>query len=1023
MKRKIAHLLLLLLLVWLPAKSWAASPNYVAQLNQWLANYDSIYSQIGKVRVLRVRFNEQKLECDVYLNAYFGHASFRRELLDQMESEVRRIVGNEYTVNLYADNTDVRQLVPNFYRPKVQRDESRRTVGNTKAAIPLTTNKSRPYSVKHGLQGRHIALWNSHGLYYNQQTNQWRWQRPRLLLTVEDKLSTTYVLDYLLPMLENAGANVMLPRERDTQTNMVIVDNDGSSKGSKYDLVMKYGKAKEDTASFAIPTEPLKVGDNPFRMGTSHTIITTTDGKNKVIWQPDIPEDGDYAVAVAYRSYKNSAVAHYAVYHAGGVTHVDVNQRLGGGTWVYLGTFHFKKGTHENGRVILTNLGPDAKHVVSADAVRFGGGMGNVARKPADASVVERERKKDPKLKFTSNNLNAPYETSGVPRYLEGARYYMQWAGVPQYIYEYSAGLNDYKDDYASRGGWVNYLLGGSSYDPDSVGLNIPIDLSLAFHTDAGNKPDTTVGTLAICTVENSALPKKTVNPNGQSRWASHDLADLVSTTIISDVRRTFAPMWSSRGIRNSNYAESRIAHTPSMILELLSHQNFEDLELGLDPRFQFLVSRAVYKGMLKFLSAQNNTDYVVQPLPVSGFAATLKGDSIRLTWHPVLDSLESTAKPTGYVIYSRLENGGFDNGILVRDTAKTLALPMGKIVSYKVTAVNDGGESFPSEILCAYRAKRHDSPVLIVNGFTRIGGPAGLKTKKETGFPDYLDHGVPYKRSLSYVGRQQEFNRSKPWVTDDDPGFGASLGSYETKIIQGNTFDFVYVHGTALKEAGCSFVSSSVEAVEKGKVKLNDYKMVDLILGEQRSTKFGVDTLFSFETFSPKMIKLLTDYANHKGSLFVSGAHIGVDNTLINPSDEKKTFLKDVLRIEYKKSNAGGRGLVEGVVSSNVQVIGTFKFCVKPDGKTYEVESADAISPAQPDASCVMRYVDTGKIAAVTSKNKGYTCFVCGFPFEAIEEASQREALMNQIVDILLKDKQPATTVQTPNHTTTKRK
>ena len=36
---------------------------------------------------------------------------------------------------------------------------------------------------------------------------------------------------YLLPMLENAGANVFTPRERDTQKQEVIVDNDGCLTG------------------------------------------------------------------------------------------------------------------------------------------------------------------------------------------------------------------------------------------------------------------------------------------------------------------------------------------------------------------------------------------------------------------------------------------------------------------------------------------------------------------------------------------------------------------------------------------------------------------------------------------------------------------------------------------------------------------------------------------------------------------------------------------------------------------------
>ncbi len=39
------------------------------------------------------------------------------------------------------------------------------------------------------------------------------------------------MLPYLVPMLENSGAVVMLPRERDVQKNEVIVDNDMINSG------------------------------------------------------------------------------------------------------------------------------------------------------------------------------------------------------------------------------------------------------------------------------------------------------------------------------------------------------------------------------------------------------------------------------------------------------------------------------------------------------------------------------------------------------------------------------------------------------------------------------------------------------------------------------------------------------------------------------------------------------------------------------------------------------------------------
>ena len=72
----------------------------------------------------------------------------------------------------------------------------------------------------------------------------------------------------------------------------------------------------------------------------------------------------------------------------------------------------------------------------------------------------------------------------------------------------------------------------------------------------------------------------------------------------------------------NRAYYEARVPGVPTMLLELLSHQNFADMRLGHDPRFKFLVSRAVYKGILRYVSSQYDLPYVVQPLPVEAFAA-----------------------------------------------------------------------------------------------------------------------------------------------------------------------------------------------------------------------------------------------------------------------------------------------------------------------------------------------------------------------------------------------------------------
>lgn len=99
---------------------------------------------------------------------------------------------------------------------------------------PWVYRVSRPNNITEGLLNRHIALWASHGRYYDADKGKWVWQRPNLFGTTEDLFTQTIVVPYLIPMLENAGATVFTPRERDWQTHEVIVDNDDRQKAPYY---------------------------------------------------------------------------------------------------------------------------------------------------------------------------------------------------------------------------------------------------------------------------------------------------------------------------------------------------------------------------------------------------------------------------------------------------------------------------------------------------------------------------------------------------------------------------------------------------------------------------------------------------------------------------------------------------------------------------------------------------------------------------------------------------------------------
>ncbi len=204
-------------------------------------------------------------------------------------------------------------------------------------------------------------------------------------------------------------------------------------------------------------------------------------------------------------------------------------------------------------------------------------------------------------------------ETSGYPRFCEGARYWLQWSGFPEDVYTPKQGKDDYRDDYMSRAHWVNALIGGTERLPEGEGKGIPVDLAFAFHSDAGVRlNDDIIGTLGIyCTQDSDGEFEGKV-----TRMRSRDLTDIVMTQIVGDIRALYEPDWSRRGMWDRAYYEARIPNVPTMLLELLSHQNFADMRYGLDPGFRFTVCRAIYKAMLRYLSDQYSEAYVVQPLP-----------------------------------------------------------------------------------------------------------------------------------------------------------------------------------------------------------------------------------------------------------------------------------------------------------------------------------------------------------------------------------------------------------------------
>ena len=902
-------------------------------------------------------------------------------------------------IQLYSDKKPI-----DFYRSRYFREtpaaqpakEHRQYAGqyHDKLAAPLVRRLSSPNKPTKGLQNRHIAMWQSHGWYYEQSLARWEWQRARIFETVEDLYTQSYVVPFLVPMLENAGANVLLPRERDWNVHEVIVDNDES--GSGYLEAGVWENAPD--SGFSNPKAAYLYQENPFRMGTARMTDTDSEGRTTAAWIPRIPETGEYAVYVSYHTVPASTTAAiYEVRHTGGTTRFSVNQQMGGRTWIYLGRFGFLKGKHQDQGVFLTNLG-DGRTVVTADAVKFGGGMGNIARSPLE-------------VKPGAKPLEP--ETSGYPRFTEGSRYWLQWAGFNDTIYSRNRGTTDYNDDYMSRGLWVNTISDGSYLKPGKPGYNIPLDLSFAFHTDAGTTlNDSIVGTLAIYTRLSNDDEKY---PNGEDRSLGRDYTDIVQTQIVNDIRALYEPLWSRRQLWDRSYAESRMPEVPGMLLELLSHQNLADMRYGLDPNFRFTVSRAIYKGMLKFLAWINDFDYTVQPLPVSGFEVHLgeEGQAC-LSWEPTPDPLEPTAHTTGYILYTRIDDAGFDAGRAIDEPHAEIALEPGHLYSFRVSATNEGGESFPSEVLAVGVVSEEAPTVLVVNNFDRVSAPVSFASRDSSyaGFMNRLDGGVPWNYDISFIGNQHDFRRHIPWMDDDSPGFGASDSDYETKVIAGNTFDYPAVHGRAWMEAGFNFVSASRSAVVSRRIDMNRYVYADLICGKQVTTQVGRRGAgpLRYQVFPAELRAQLEDFTRSGGSLLVSGAHVGsdlwepvfdfeVDSTLkadyFTPGQQ---FAQEVLHYRWMTNSAAVTGEVKGVQNElGLEAGSRYVFNTQLNDKCYCVEAPDGLNPAGDGSYTVFRYAENNISAGVAYKGD-YKTVILGFPVETLETQEQVNCLIGEI-------------------------
>ncbi len=739
------------------------------------------------IRVKQLRTNGNTIV--LRTNGTLSGVPFSPDELKALRRQVSLwVLGNtQGKVSIYTGGYELGELFPDRMQPRKEKYPSGHSV-------PAFLRKSVPDNevYTNGLDGKIIALWSSHGIFYNHKQDEWKWQRATLWTTVEDLYSVEYGRR-VTEMLENAGAIVLQPRARYEGMNL-----------------------RCDTA----------------------------------------------------------------------------------GQWY-----------------------------MAAD----GAGLETGA--------------------------------SGLPRWAEAARYWLEEAGYPAALWDINNNENDYKDDLQSRGLWVNYLTGGSRNNPSQPGLGIPVDVAIALHTDGYDSPDdtTTVGTLAIYTDHDDSGRK--VFANGKTRQINRDLADYVQTQIVADIRQTYTPNWTRRQLHNANYCESRYPVVPSALIEILSHKSMVDMRYGLDPEFRSTVARAIYKGLVRYLHSTDGRKVIIQPLPVRACAVAVERDTLlRLSWQPQDDPLEPTATPTHYFVYTRTDGGEWQS-VKVSKPTHTFVAQRGTRYDFYIVAANAGGRSLRSEQLSAYLSTDRNAPTaLIVNAFNHAYGPEWFADSLHAGIVPH-SYAVEDGQSLAYIGEQYDWQRASKWKNDDNCGWGSCYRDHQATVIVGNTHDYPVLHGRALQALNISYLSANSEAIHTLDT---SYTFVDLIAGQERPTD-------STSVLSDTLFHALSCYLQQGGRMLLSGSRIG------SGLDARWTAAH--LHYTYYAAHATRSGAI-AVADSLACTLRT-----EPNTIGLFAASPESLRPAK-DAVRIARYSDTHTPAGIVWRNpSGTQTIVFGFPLEALTD------------------------------------
>lgn len=556
------------------------------------------------------------------------------------------------------------------------------------------------------LAGASIFLSPGHGWYYTSTLGRWATQRGNTNQMIEDHSNVEMVCQFLCQYLWNAGARVYVCRERDLNTNSVIVDCPAASYSGSW-------TAETLTGTYN---------------GTQRWAATVTGAATATAtFTPVIPAAGYYSVWAWYRTSgagTTTANARMTINHTGGATTWVQDENHDGYTWKYIGTYYFNAGSSPgSGSVVVDNQSATAGNRVTVSAVRFGGGMGTVRDN-------------------VSNTL------SGKPRFEESGRYYAAFMGKSDWATENEvSGMPTYaawECESWEAGKAVYVSWHSNAFDGASRGTT-----SFAYASAGwdGTFNGVAGGDVLRNTIHNELI--NDIRAGWDGSWANDGLhTNWYGELNPNNNNKMPAALMEMAFHDNATDAAALLNPNFRMLLARAVYQ-------GIAKYYRNNVAGFTISTLL--------------PEPPTSLRVTNNGSgAVDVAWNaPPYNSGNGLLgdAAASYRLYRSTDGKGFDNGTPVSGTSTVITgLTAGQVYYFRVAAVNAGGESFPTETLAVKVRSAGTPPVLVVNGFDRIDGSMNVvqddpdsASPLQRGFLSRMntyDYIIPHAQAISAAGR-----------------------------------------------------------------------------------------------------------------------------------------------------------------------------------------------------------------------------------------------------------------------------